>query len=104
MYTRRLLMVSLCAGAMTLAASAADAAVRVQVAGASGIAFVQDNAKGAKAEKSKKAKGSKETGASQSSERSNASGAVRGKDRAQDVQGLQDSGKGSQQRGQRPSK
>jgi hypothetical protein len=111
MHAPRFCTLALGAALAALVAAPADAAVRVSVAVPSGIDLVQgatDDAKGKgkadKAEKGKKAAKNKETGKGQSSERSNASGEVRGQERSQEVQGMQDSGKGSQQRGQRPSK
>jgi hypothetical protein len=93
-------------------APTAEAAFRGPISSPSGIEHVQGStesakkAKGDKAQKSEKAeKGkNKDKDKAKSSERSNASGEVRGADRAQEVQGMQDSGKGAQQRGQRPSK
>ena len=94
------------------AAPSAEAAFRGPLSSPSGIEHVQgstENAKKAKgdkaqtSEKAEKGKG-RDKDKTKSSERSNASGEVRGEDRAQEVQGMQDSGKGSQQRGQRPSK
>jgi hypothetical protein len=91
-------------------APTAEAAFRGPVSSPSGIEHVQGStesakkAKGDKAQKSEKAEKGKNKDKAKSSERSNASGEVRGADRAQEVQGMQDSGKGAQQRGQRPSK
>jgi hypothetical protein len=91
-------------------APTAEAAFRGPASSPSGIEHVQGStesakkAKGDKAQKSEKAEKGKNKDKAKSSERSNASGEVRGADRAQEVQGMQDSGKGAQQRGQRPSK
>ena len=92
-----------------MATSPAHAAFRGSIPVLSGIQHVQGNAedakgkaKGEKAQQGQKAAKGKDK--SKSSERSNASGEVRGQERAQDVQGMQDSGKGAQQRSQRPSK
>jgi hypothetical protein len=110
MHAPRVYILALCA-VLALVASPSHAAVRVLVLAPSALELVQGNAEGAKgkgkgdkAQKDQKAVKSKDTGKGQSSERSNASGDLRGAERAQEVQGMQDSGKGSQQRGQRPSK
>jgi hypothetical protein len=82
-----------------LTAPPAAAAALRGIAAPPAFEQIESNAEGQKGKK--KAKGKEKDSAS---DRSNASGEIRGKERAQDVQGMQDSGKGAQQRGQRPAK
>lgn len=100
----KLLFVAAAAMLFVSPAVPALAGPRITPSSASAVQLTQGKPdKDATKKKSEKA-GKKDKSDSQSAGRSNTGGETRGEQRAQEVQGMQDSGKGAQQRGQRPAK